>query len=154
MKVVRNSILFTVIASLGALAFAGSAWAGKKPAGDISKESAQGAVDHFVDGLNSLNADKALATIAAGDRMSLKGKDDVLGLISENKLINPKVKGVSSVREGSHVVGAKVAVTVEEVDPLDATRVPKNYVWYLVREGKDLKVSVLSVWLAKRDAED
>lgn len=133
---------------------AGVAFAGApKKAASVTQEQAQTAVAGFVNAMNSLKTDNALATVTAGDRMALKGKDDTLGLIYENKLVNPKVTGVESVHEGNRLVGAKVNVQVEEVDPLDATRVPKKYTWYLVKEGGDLKVSVLSLWLAKQEDE-
>ena len=149
MKVRKQQVLTLAIAALALLMFAGA----PKRSASVTQEDAQKAVADFVNGMNSLKAENALATVTAGDRMALKGKDDTLGLISENKLVNPKVTGVETMKEGDKVIGAKVNLSIEVVDPLDATRVPKTYTWYLVKEGSSLKVSVLSLWLAKQEDE-
>ena len=146
----RRSI-FLLTLTLLAL-FTTNAWAGKKTS-QVSKEVAQLTVTRFVDALNSMDTSKALKTLAPSDRMVLGGKDDLLGLISESKLLNPKVEKVESIHENNRLIGAKVTVSLEEIDPLDATRVPKRYTWVLVKEGKTYKVSVMSLWMAKKDAE-
>lgn len=136
-----------------ALLVATPAAAGKKPPAGITQAAAQASVTEFVNALNSLSEEKALMTVAAGDRLSLRGKEDALSLISERKLLNPKVVALKEIKEGKRVIGAQVHVALEEIDPLDATRVPKKYDWVLVKEGSKLRVSVLSLWLAKQAAD-
>ena len=115
----------------------------------ITPEKAGGAVTSFVNALNSLDEKLVLETLSAGDRMTLHDQTDFLGLISETKLVNPKVLSSSAIREGKSVIGMKVQVSIEEVDPLEAVRTPREYTWILVREGSDLKVSLTSVWFAR-----
>jgi hypothetical protein len=145
---------FKTLGAILALALSVPFLTAAKPSGTITRKQVDKSVTNFVTALNSLSDKKALATLAPGDRMALQGKENMLSLVSERKLLNPKVEGFEAVKEGKQVIGARVKVVVEEVDPLDGTKVPRHYTWYLVREGKSLKVSVLSLWLARQDAEE
>lgn len=125
---------------------AGKKSARKAPSG-LSDASVSAAVDEFVTSLNSLEDAKVLAAIAAADRGALKGRENLIGLVYPKKLTNPKVTSWEKVESGGRTIGVLAKVTVEEQDPLDPVTAPVDRTWFLALDGKELKVSVSSVWL-------
>jgi hypothetical protein len=150
----------TLAATLALLCFAGPAFAAgkattKKPAASATPKKATGvnddsvaaAVNAFVDALNSLDEAKVLDSVTPADRLALMGHDQLIGIVNPRKLINPTVKAWEKVEKDGKLLGAKATISLEEVDPIDGTKVPKERNWALALDGNVLKVSISSVWL-------
>ena len=78
--------------------------------GKVTKATVETSVTGFVDALNSLNVKNALSMLTTGDRMTIRGETDVLGLISGNKMLNPKVKSFEAIKEGKAFANQDVTV--------------------------------------------
>ena len=94
-----------------------------------------------------LDEERVLKSLAPSDRLALRGRDNLLGVVYGRKLMNPVVKSFEKVEQGGKAVGAKASVSLTEVDPLDSTQIPKERTWFLALDGNQLRVSLLSVWL-------
>jgi hypothetical protein len=153
MRLTRHAFLAALLLSLlpGAALAAGKAKAApaKKPAATtgISDASVAAAVTEFVESLASLEDDRVLAAVAAADRGSLKGRENLIGMVYPNKLASPKVNSFEKVEIGGKTIGVNAKITVEETDPVDAIKSSKDHTWFLVLDGNTLKVSLSSVWL-------
>lgn len=141
--------LALAVTLIPAAALAGKAKpAAKKPAATgISDATVAAAVNEFVESLASLEDDRVLAAIAAADRGSLKGRENLIGMVYPRKLSSPKVNGFEKVEIGGKTIGVNAKVTVDETDPVDAVKASKDHTWFLVLDGNTLKVSLSSVWL-------
>ncbi len=117
-----------------------------KPTG-VSQASVEAAVKEFVEALNSLEDERVLNALTAADRLPLRGRENMIGIVYGRKVLNPTVKSWEKVEHGGKTIGAKAVVSVEEVDPIDSTKVPKDRTWFLALDGNVLKVSLASVWL-------
>lgn len=137
--------------SVAALASGKSAPSKRTGKGGISDATVSAAVKEFVDSLNSMEDDRVLAAITPADRGALKGRDNLIGLVAPKKLTEPKVASFEKVVNGGKTIGVTAKVTVDETDPIDGMKAPKERTWFLALDGSNqLKVSVSSVWL---DAE-
>lgn len=117
-----------------------------KPTG-VSQASVEAAVKEFVNALNSLEDERVLMALSPADRLPLRGRDNMIGVVYGRKVLNPTVKSWEKVEHGGKVIGAKAVVSVEEVDPIDSTKIPKDRTWFLSLDGGTLRVSLASVWL-------
>lgn len=145
-----RSLLLPLFAAL--LLLAGSPLAEAKskkaqPRTGVSEATVSAAVTEFVDALNSLDEERLLRALSPADRLPLRGKENLIGQVYGRKLVNPSLKSFEKVEQGGKVVGAKALVAVEEVDPIESTRVPKEKTWFLALDGNVLRVSLASVWL-------
>lgn len=142
------ALAFTFLFSGLALA-AGKAKAPAKKAAatGISDASVAAAVNEFVDSLNSLEDERVLASISAADRGTLKGRENLIGLVYPKKLSGPKVTSFEKVEMGGKTIGVNAKISVEETDPIDNLKSPKDHTWFLALDGNTLKVSLASVWL-------
>ena len=141
-------LALALVAFLPAAAFAKTKAAPKKPAATgISDATVAAAVTEFVDALASLEDDRVLASLSAGDRGALKGRENLIGMVYPNKLSAPKVTSFEKVEVGGKTIGVKANVSVEETDPVDAVKMTKEHTWFLALDGNTLKVSLSSVWL-------
>lgn len=145
----RTILSFVLAFSFLSIAAFAAKPAAKKTAG-ISDASVSAAVKEFVDSLNSVEDERVLAAITASDRGALKGRENLIGLVYPRKLTDPKVASFEKVQAGGKTIGVMAKVTVDETDPLDGMKAPKERTWFLALDGNQLKVSVSSVWL---DAE-
>lgn len=142
-----RALLFVAAVLVSVPAFAAGKKAPAKKATGVSQASVDAAVKEFVEALNSLDDNRVLASLAPADRLPLKGRDNLIGVVYGKKLLNPVVKSWEKVDAGGKTVGAKAVVSLEEVDPIDSTKVPKDRTWFLSLDGQTLKVSLASVWL-------
>lgn len=117
------------------------------PKTGVSEATVSAAVTEFVEALNSLDDERLLLALSPADRLPLRGKENLIGQVHGRKLVNPSLKSFEKVEQGGKVVGAKAVVAVEEVDPIESTRVPKEKTWFLALDGNVLRVSLASVWL-------
>src|SRR5579859_3198590 len=118
-----------------------------RPSG-VSEAAISGAVNAFVDGLNTLDDKAVLAALAPADRATLGDKTNVIGLVYPRKAMNPTVKSWEKISDAGKVVGARAVVDLEEVDPIDGTHVPKERNWVFVLDpGNVLRISLASLWL-------
>ena len=154
----RRALATLLLLTLPCSALAAKAKAGAKatpaatgktasPAG-VSDASVAACVTEFVESLNSLDDERVLSALTPGDRVSLRGRQNMIGLIFGRKILNPQVKSFDKLEKDGKVVGAKAVVSVDEVDPLDGMKSAKDHTWFLaVDEKGTLKVSLASVWL-------
>ena len=140
-------LALTLLVSGTALAGKAAKAPAKAPAGGISDATVSAAVTEFVESLNSMDDDRVLASITAGDRGSLKGRNDLIGVVYPNKLQAPKVTSFEKVDVGGKTIGAMVKITVDETDPVENLKVNKEHTWFLALDGNQLRVSLTSVWL-------
>ena len=145
-----RSLLLSVVAALlltGTTSFAEAKSKAKPATGVVSEATVSKAIVEFVDALNSLDDERVLRALAPADRLALRGKENLIGQVHGRKLVNPSLKSFEKIEQGGRVVGAKALVAVEEIDPIESTRVPKEKTWFLALDGKVLHVSLASVWL-------
>lgn len=142
-------ILFAVLSlSVSSASAAGKSGAKPKPAATgISDATVSATVTEFVEALSSVDDERLLKVLSPSDRLALRGKDDLIGIVYGRKLEKPVVKSFEKVEVGGKVVGAKAVVSIDEVDPVDSTRISKDRTWFLSLDGNTLKVSLSSVWL-------
>lgn len=147
----KTTVLFVLAFTFlfSGLALAGKAKApAKKPAATgISDATVSAAVTEFVDSLNSLEDERVLASLSPADRGSLKGRENLIGLVYPKKLSAPKVSSFEKVEVGGKTLGVNAKISVEETDPIDNLKSPKEHTWFLALDGNTLKVSLASVWL-------
>jgi hypothetical protein len=146
----KTTHLLTLLLSI---ALCSPALAAKEEKSKITVQ-AESSVQAFIAAMNSLDDQKILKTVSLEDRVVLTGSDNIVGLISEAKMVEPRVRAVVPVKQKGRVIGAKVQVVLNEIDPLDTLKRPKSYTWFLKAEGSELKVSVLSVWVARKQGEE
>jgi hypothetical protein len=119
----------------------------KQPTG-VSDASVAAAVQSFIDALASLDDEKILATLTPGDRVALRGHATLGGLVQPQKLQNATVKSWEKAEDAGKVIGAKVVVTVEEVDPASGINQPKEKTWvFALDAGNVLRLDIASLWL-------
>lgn len=121
--------------------------AAKAPAGGISDATVSAAVTEFVESLSSMDDDRVLAAVSAGDRGALKGRSDLIGLVYPNKLQGPKVTSFEKLEVAGKTIGVTAKITVEETDPVENLKKSKEHTWFLALDGNQLRVSLASVWL-------
>ena len=141
----RKALALAVLALT--LVAAGKAKAPAKAAGGISDATVSAAVTEFVESLNSMDDDRVLASVTAGDRGSLKGRNDLIGVVYPNKLQAPKVTSFEKVDVGGKTIGVTAKISVEETDPVENLKKQKEHTWFLALDGNQLRVSLTSVWL-------
>lgn len=145
----KSTVLFLLAFTflLPGIALAGKAKASSKKSAGISEASVSAAVTEFVESLNSLEDDRVLASVTPADRGSLKGRENLIGLVYPRKLSAPTVTSFEKVVVGGKTIGVNAKITIEETDPIDSLKSPKERTWFLALDGNTLKVSVASVWL-------
>ena len=152
----RVTILTLTSALLAMLALRPTSSVNAAPPADasVTKQSVEQAVARFIDGLNSLSIEKALSNLTAGDRHSLIGKDNILGLVSERKMTLPTVKNFVAIQEKGRTIGARAIVLVQEEDAIDGTRSQREYTWVLIKEDGALRVSLMSLWMERQASDE
>jgi hypothetical protein len=119
-----------------------------KGAAGVSDASVAACAAEFVDALNSLDDERVLSALSPSDRIALRGRPSLIGLVFGKKILDPQVKSFEKVEKDGKLLGAKVVVSVNEVDPLEQTKSAKDHTWFLALDEKNfLKVSLSSVWL-------
>lgn len=147
------ALFLSLSLTLGAAATASAA--GKTAAKPAAKPATTGVSDatvaatvtEFVDALSSVDDERVLKVLSPSDRLALRGKEDLIGIVYGRKLEKPVVKSFEKVEQAGKVVGVKAVVSIDEVDPVDSTRISKDRTWFLALDGNTLKVSLSSVWL-------
>ena len=135
---------------------AAAAPAAKKQPTGVSDASVAAAVQSFVDALASLDDEKILATLTPGDRVALRGRPTLSGLVQPQRLQNATVKSWEKAEDNGKLVGAKVVVTVDETDPTSGINQSKEKTWFFALDDKNvLRLDVASLWLdAERVTEE
>lgn len=113
----------------------------------VSEASVSAAVTEFVEALNSVDDERVLKALTPSDRLVLRGKENLIGIVYGGKLQKPVVKSFEKIEVAGKVVGAKAMIALEEIDPIDSTAVAKDRTWFLALDGNTLKISLASVWL-------
>lgn len=122
--------------------------AGKGAPAGVNDVSVAACATEFVEALNSLDDERVLGALAAPDRVALRGRENMIGMVFGKKILNPQVKSFNKLEKDGKLVGAKAMVTVDEVDPIEGTKAAKDHTWFMSLDEKNvLKVSLSSVWL-------
>lgn len=114
----------------------------------VSDTSVAACATEFVDALNSLEEERVLSALSPGDRIALRGHENLIGLVFGRKILNPQVKSFEKVEKDGKLLGAKAVVSVDEVDPVEGVKATKEHTWFMALDEKNtLKISLASVWL-------
>ena len=153
MRSLRAALLLAITLSqaISLPAFAAKAASKAAPAkgaAGVSDASVAACAAEFVDALNSLDDERVLASLSPSDRVALRGRSNLIGLVFGKKILDPQVKSFEKVERDGKLLGAKAVVSVNEVDPLELTKSAKDHTWFMALDEKNmLKVSLSSVWL-------
>ena len=122
--------------------------AGKMAPTGVSDAAVAACTTEFVEALNSLDDERVLGALSPADRIALRGRGNMIGMVFGKKILNPQVKSFEKIEKDGKALGAKVVVTVDEVDPIEGTKAAKDHTWFMALDEKNtLKMALSSVWL-------